>query len=82
VVAEIDALRGGEVLGGALVVPAAQIHAVDYDSNNMSVIDAGNANAVSTVPVGENPTGVAVSSTTNQVVVANRGSNTVSVVNG
>ena len=53
----------------------------NYNSNNVSVISTLTNQVVATIPVGPNPSGVAISQDGSRVYVANFGSNTVSVIN-
>ncbi|PYY14069.1 MAG: hypothetical protein DMG61_11255, partial [Acidobacteria bacterium] len=49
-------------------------------SNSVSVLDMRNYNAVATIPVGANPTGIAANSQKNEIYVVNTGSNSMSVI--
>ncbi len=49
-------------------------------SNTVSVIDTATNGVVATIPVGTQPTGVAVNATATRVYVTNRGSSTVAVI--
>ena len=46
----------------------------------MSVVNTATNTVIATIPVGTNPSGVAVSPDGNYLYVTNRGSNTVSVI--
>ena len=59
-------------------VPYAYI--TNYGSNDVSVIDTTTNTVISTVPVGINPTGVAVNKAGTKVYVANSGSHNISVI--
>ena len=58
-----------------------KIYAVNYSSNNVTVID-GATNDTTLVPVSTNPYAVAVNPVTNKVYVANINSNNVTVIDG
>ena len=49
-------------------------------SNSVSVLDMRNYKPIATIPVGNNPTGVAVNTQKNEVYVVNTGSNSLSVI--
>ena len=49
-------------------------------SNSVSVLDMRNYNAIATIPVGNNPTGVAANSQKNEIYVVNTKSNSLSVI--
>jgi YVTN family beta-propeller protein len=54
---------------------------VTNGSGTVSVIDTGEGVVITTIPVGINPGGVAVSSDGRRAYVANSSSNTISVIN-
>lgn len=49
-------------------------------SNTVSVLDMRNYNAIATIRVGNNPTGVAANSQKNEIYVVNTGSNSLSII--
>jgi YVTN family beta-propeller protein len=53
---------------------------VNYSSNNVTVIDGNNNHETTTVPVGDSPTAIAINPQTNQIYVANRNSDNVTVI--
>jgi YVTN family beta-propeller protein/VCBS repeat-containing protein len=56
------------------------VYVTNSGSNTVSVIETLNYTVAATIPVGSNPTGVAVSADGTRVYVANKASNTVSVI--
>jgi YVTN family beta-propeller protein len=55
-------------------------YVINYDSNDVTVIDTGTNQIVTTLDVGSGPLSVAASETTDRVYVANSRDNTVSVI--
>ena len=68
------------VLLGSAQSLAQNAYITDYSSNDVSVIDTKTNAVVATIPVGDNPTGVAMAPNGNMGYVANQRSNTVSVI--
>ncbi len=60
--------------------PWNRLYVTNYLSNNVSVIDLSAGKVMATIPVGNNPTGMAVSPDKEEVYVANMWSGTVSVI--
>ena len=58
------------------------IYVVNRDSNTVSAISAENNTKIKDIPVGDNPTGIEISSNSDTIYVANSDSNTVSVIDG
>src|SRR5204862_5922292 len=50
-------------------------------SNTVSVLDLDTYHSIKTIPVGNNPTGVAANPAKNEAYVVNAGSNSASVIN-
>src|SRR5205085_11024628 len=57
-----------------------RLYVTNYLSNNVSVVDLNAGKVMATIPVGNGPTGLAVSADVEQVYVANSLSGTVSVI--
>jgi YVTN family beta-propeller protein len=62
------------------VQPWNRLYVTNYLSNNVSVVDLNAGQVMATIPVGNGPTGMAVSPDVQQVYVANSLSGTVSVI--
>lgn len=60
--------------------PWNRLYVTNFMSNDVSVIDLSNGKVMATIPVGKNPTGMAVSPDKEEVYVANMWSGTVSVI--
>ncbi|WP_369243358.1 YncE family protein [Bacillus cereus] len=63
---------GSSPWGVAVDAANNQVFVTNYNSNNVSVIDASSYAKVTTLTVGTSPEGVAVDAANNQVFVANR----------
>ena len=65
---------------GCPQVSAQNGYIAQFDTNNVSVIDTATNRVITTIPVGQNPYGVAVTPDGSKVYVANETSNNVSVI--
>ncbi len=74
------ALFSNIAAGAQFEEPWNRLYVTNYLSNNVSVIDLAGSKVMATIPVGKNPTGMAVSPDKEEVYVANMWSGTVSVI--
>ena len=56
------------------------VYVSNRGENTVSVVDGVNLNPVATIPVGQEPSGVAISPSRDEIYVINSRSNTVSVI--
>jgi YVTN family beta-propeller protein len=59
-----------------------KVYVANTNSNNVTVIDAGNSNAVTTVPTGFSPIAIAINATTHKVYVTDNTGASVTVIDG
>jgi YVTN family beta-propeller protein len=71
--------KGGNGAGGIVKI-GPKLYAVNADSNTVSVIDTTTNTVNTTIPVGNNPLGIARNPVNNELYVANRDDDTVSVI--
>ena len=66
--------------GVAITPDGTKVYVANFDSNNVSVIDAATKSVTAVVNVGQFPFGVAVTPDGTKIYVANFGSNNISVI--
>jgi YVTN family beta-propeller protein len=59
-----------------------KVYVANTNSNNVTVIDAGNGNALTTVPTGFSPIAIAINATTHKVYVTDNTGASVTVIDG
>ncbi len=80
----ITTVNNGNLASNKIAVNTAsgKVYVLNSASSSVTVLDPNNNNALTQVPVGNNPSGLAVNPVTNKIYVANAGDGTITVIDG